>query len=180
MNKLNFYECMNMNIVLHTQKNITVVRALGEDAEDYLQSQLTINLKKLNPGEIRYGMRLSLKGRVLAGAYVMRFGSEDFILLSRGTEAEALIGLLEENVIADDVEFTNESADWKLQALWGEELAETLGFPLPNTQELKKVDGSYVFLDSRLPEGVFSVLSPRTEASQPFSLPEGLLSLIHI
>lgn len=174
MNKLNFYECMNMNIVLHTQKNITVVRALGEDAEDYLQSQLTINLKKLNSGEIRYGMRLSLKGRVLAGAYVMRFGSEDFILLSRGTEAEALIGLLEENVIADDVEFTNESADWKLQALWGEELAETLGFPLPNTQELKKVDGSYVFLDSRLPEGVFSVLSPRTEASHPLGLPEGL------
>jgi len=174
MNKLNFYECMNMNIVLHTQKNITAVRALGEDAEDYLQSQLTINLKKLNPGEIRYGMRLSLKGKVLAGTYVMRFGSEDFVLLSRGTGVEALIGLLEENVIADDVEFTNESADWKLQALWGEALAENIGFPLPKTQELKKVDDSYAFLDSRLPEGVLSVLSPRTGASHPLGLPEGL------
>ena len=84
-----------MDIFLHTPKNATVVRALGEDAEDYLQSQLTINLKNLNPGEIRYGMRLSLKGRVLAGAYVMRFGSEDFVLLSRGTESKALIELLE-------------------------------------------------------------------------------------
>ena len=31
-----------MDIVLHTQ-NATVIRAIGEDAEDYLQSQLTIN-----------------------------------------------------------------------------------------------------------------------------------------
>ena len=118
MNKLNFYECMIMDIFLHTPKNATVVRALGEDAEDYLQSQLTINLKNLNPGEIRYGMRLSLKGRVLAGAYVMRFGSENFVLLSRGTESKVLIELLEENVIADEVEFSDESADWKWQTVW--------------------------------------------------------------
>ncbi|MBT3636094.1 MAG: hypothetical protein HN531_04080 [Opitutae bacterium] len=165
---------MNMDIVLHIQKNVTVVRAIGEDAEDYLQSQLTINLKNLDPGEIRYGMRLSLKGKVLAGAYVMRFGSEDFVLLSRGTEPRALIELLEENVIADEVDFSDESADWKLQAVWGEGLTENLGFPLPETQELKKVDDSYVFLDSRLPEGVVSILSPQREASRPLGLPEGL------
>ena len=174
MNKLNFYECMNMDIVLHIQKNVTVVRAIGEDAEDYLQSQLTINLKNLDPGEIRYGMRLSLKGKVLAGAYVMRFGSEDFVLLSRGTEPSALIELLEENVIADEVDFSDESADWKLQAVWGEGLTENLGFPLPETQELKKVGDSYAFLDSRFPEGVVSILSSRGETSRSVGLPERL------
>ena len=163
-----------MDIVLHTQKNITVVRAIGEDAEDYLQSQLTINLKNLNPGEIRYGMRLSLKGRVLAGVYVMRFGPEDFVLLSRGTEPSALIELLEENVIADEVDFSDESADWKLQAVWGEGLTENLGFPLPETQELKKVGDSYAFLDSRFPEGVVSILSSRGETSRSVGLPERL------
>ncbi len=174
MNKLNFYECMNMDIVLHTQKKVTVVRAVGEDAEDYLQSQLTINLKQLDPGEIRYGMRLSFKGRVLAGAYVMKFGPEEFVLLSRGTESKALIELLGENVISDEVDFNDESADWKLQAMWGEGLTESLGFPLPKTQELKKVDDSYVFLDTRLPEGIVSILSPRGVASRPLALPEGL------
>ena len=163
-----------MDIVLHTQKNITVVRAIGEDAEDYLQSQLTINLKHLDPGEIRYGMRLSLKGKVLAGAYVMRFGPEDFVLLSRGTEPSALIELLEENVIADEVDFSDESADWKLQAVWGEGLTENLGFPLPETQELKKVGDSYAFLDSRFPEGVVSILSSRGETSRSVGLPERL------
>ena len=54
MNKLNFYECMIMDIVLHTQKNVTAIRAIGEDAEDYLQSQLTINLKNLDPGKINW------------------------------------------------------------------------------------------------------------------------------
>ena len=163
-----------MQIALHTQKNLTVVRAVGEDAEDYLQSQLTINLKKLSPGEIRYGMRLSLKGRVLAGVYAMRFGPEDFLLLSRGTEPTTLIGLLGENVIADEVDFSDESADWELRAVWGEGLTESLGFPLPKTQELKKVKDSYVFLDSRLPECVISILSPRDGPSPPLGLPEGL------
>ena len=174
MNKLNFYECMIMDIVLHTQKNATVVRAVGEDAEDYLQSQLTINLKNLNPGEIRYGMRLNLKGRVLAGAYVMRFGSEDFVLLSRGTDSKTLIELLDENVIADEVDFSDESADWKLQTVWGEGLAENLGFLLPETRELKKVDDGYAFLDPRLPEGVLSILSQRNESSRTLGLPEEL------
>ena len=174
MNKLNFYECLIMDIVLHTQKSATVVRAVGEDAEDYLQSQLTINLKKLNPGEIRYGMRLSLKGRVLAGAYVMRFGSEDFVLLSLGTESKALIELLEENVIADEVDFSDESADWKLQTVWGEGLTERLGFPLPATRELKKVGDGFAFLESRLPEGVVSILSSRDEVSQALGLSEEL------
>ena len=174
MNKLNFYECMIMDIFLHTPKNATVVRALGEDAEDYLQSQLTINLKNLNPGEIRYGMRLSLKGRVLAGAYVMRFGSENFVLLSRGTESKVLIELLEENVIADEVEFSDESADWKWQTVWGEGLTERLGFSLPANRELKKVGDGFAFLESRLPEGVVSILSPRDEVSQALGLSEEL------
>ena len=165
---------MIMDIVLHTQKNVTAIRAIGEDAEDYLQSQLTINLKNLDPGKIRFGMRLSLKGKVLAGVYVMRLGPEEFLLLNRSADSKGLIELLEENVIADEVDFSDESADWRLQAVWGGGLEENLGFPLPETQELKKVGDSYAFLDPRLPEGVLSILSQRNESSRNLGLPEGL------
>ena len=48
----------------------TVIRAVGEDVEDYLQSQWSIDLRKLNTGSVRFGLRLSLKGKVLAGAYL--------------------------------------------------------------------------------------------------------------
>ena len=53
-------------------------------------------------------------------------------------------------------------------------LEENLGFPLPETQELKKVGDSYAFLDPRLPEGVLSILSQRNESSRNLGLPEGL------
>ena len=52
----------------------TVVRVQGEDAEDYLQSQWTIDVRKIKTGQIRFGLRLSSKGKILAGSYIARMG----------------------------------------------------------------------------------------------------------
>ena len=108
----------------------------------------------------------------------MRFDSENFVLLSRGTESKVLIELLEENAIADEVEFSDESADWKWQTVWGEGLTERLGFSLPANRELKKVGDGFAFLESRLPEGVVSILSPRGEVSQALACPRNCGRLI--
>ncbi len=91
-----------------------VIRVVEEDAEDYLQSQWTINLKKLPVGGIRYGLRLSTRGRVLADSFFLRLGEEEFLLLSKDCEAVELNSLLEENIVADEVEFINESKNWEL------------------------------------------------------------------
>ena len=60
----------------------TVIRAVGEDVEDYLQSQWSIDLRKLNTGSVRFGLRLSLKGKVLAGAHLARLQEEEFLLIA--------------------------------------------------------------------------------------------------
>ena len=78
-----------------------VVRVSGEDALPYLQSQLTINLNQISVLGTRPGLRLSLKGKVLFGAQVIRTGEEEYLLVCRDTPASAVIGLLEENIVAE-------------------------------------------------------------------------------
>ena len=95
-----------------------VVRVSGEDALPYLQSQLTINLNQIPVLGTRPGLRLSLKGKVLFGAQVIRSGEEEYLLVCRDTPASEVIGLLEKNIVADEVEFSDLSNQWKLSSLF--------------------------------------------------------------
>ena len=107
-----------MSIQLFEFSIAGVVRVSGEDALPYLQSQLTINLNQIPVLGTRPGLRLSLKGKVLFGAQVIRTGEEEYLLVCRDTPASAVIGLLEENIVADEVEFTDLSNHWKLSSLF--------------------------------------------------------------
>jgi folate-binding protein YgfZ len=95
----------------------TIIRAQGEDAEDYLQSQWSIDLRKMEEGGVRFGLRLSLKGKVLAGAYLIRLEEEEFLLIAENMPPGALLEMLEENVVADEVEFSDESENWEFFSL---------------------------------------------------------------
>ena len=95
----------------------TIIRAQGEDAEDYLQSQWSIELRRMEEGGVRFGLRLSLKGKVLAGAYLIRLEEEEFLLIAENMPPGALLEMLEENVVADEVEFSDESENWEFFSL---------------------------------------------------------------
>jgi folate-binding protein YgfZ len=95
----------------------TIIRAQGEDAEDYLQSQWSIDLRRMEEGGVRFGLRLSLKGKVLAGAYLIRLEEEEFLLIAENMPLGALLEMLEENVVADEVEFSDESENWEFFSL---------------------------------------------------------------
>ena len=106
-----------MEDFFYQHKRPTIIRAQGEDAEDYLQSQWSIDLRKLNTGSVRFGLRLSLKGKVLAGAYLARLHEEEFLLIAEQMPPGSLINMLEENVVADEVEFSDESENWEYFSL---------------------------------------------------------------
>ena len=106
-----------MEDFFYQHKRPTIIRAQGEDAEDYLQSQWSIDLPKLEKGEVRFGLRLSLKGKVLAGAYLARLHEEEFLLIAEQMPPGSLINMLEENVVADEVEFSDESENWEYFSL---------------------------------------------------------------
>ena len=101
-----------MSTQLFETKPSGIVRVSGEDALPYLQSQLTIDFRKLPIHGTRLGLRLSRKGRVLFGAEVIREAEEEYILVCRDTPSNELIECLEENVVADEVEFSEVEGPW--------------------------------------------------------------------
>ncbi len=109
MNKLKFYEYENMEDFFYQHSGSSVVRAWGEDAEDYLQSQWTIDITKIKNGDIRFGLRLTSKGKILAGTYISRIDDEEFLLISEKIPASEIVTMMEENVVADEIEFSDES-----------------------------------------------------------------------
>ena len=115
-----------MSLFFNQYKPRAVILIQGEDAQNYLQSQLTIDLEKLLPGEVRFGLRLNTKGKVMAGAYFFKKNTESLRLLSRGTEAGEMIDLLEQNVVADEIEFIDETKEWNLYTIFGSEAEKFL------------------------------------------------------
>lgn len=154
-----------------------VVRVSGEDALPYLQSQLTINLNQIPVLGTRPGLRLSLKGKVLFGAQVVRTGEEEYLLVCRDTPASRVIGLLEENIVADEVEFTDLSKHWKLSSLFHpssmDEILAISGIEKLSPNEARKIEKGWVFLNPSLPGKSLSLLHP-ADSSHPW--PNNLLT----
>jgi len=141
-----------------------VIRVIGEDAEDYLQSQWSIDIKKLPIGGIRYGLRLSTKGKVLADSYFLRLTEEEFILVSKECEGEYILNLLHENIVADEVEFSNETLLWDFIAFWQKNKNpnfQALFLEKPEKNQFSKIDNGFLFEDFRTAPGTFSMLLPK-------------------
>lgn len=95
---------------VHTRP-AAVLRVSGEDAPSYLQSQCSNDLRGLGPGQVRYGLWLDRKGKVHADSLIFCLEPEVFILLSPHCPAGTLAAKLEDNIIADEVEIKDLTAD---------------------------------------------------------------------
>ena len=154
----------------------TVVRVQGEDAEDYLQSQWTIDVRKIKTGQIRFGLRLSSKGKILAGSYIARMGEEEFLLITQKTPPSELIKMMEENVVADEVEFSDESEKWEFFCLRLANSSRQAFNPdlssLGNREYLNSENG-ICWLDECMPERFYSALFKKGSCT-PNTFSEGL------
>lgn len=86
------------------------LRATGEDAADFLQSQLSNDLRPFAEGQATYGLWLDVKGKVVADSWVICLGEEDFVILSQHCESALIQDKLEQHIIADDIELEELSA----------------------------------------------------------------------
>ena len=166
-----------MNTFLHRDKPGGVVRATGEDAQDYLQSQLSVNLSILCEGGIKFALRLNTRGKVLAGMYVFKISEEELLLVSRKGKASLLVDLLEENVVADEIDFTDETSQWDFHSTWGDEkslVLERHGMALPESGKFVYAESGYAFMDSRLPGNTISLLLREEFDPDNIALPSGL------
>ena len=138
-----------------------VIQASGEDAEDYLQSQWTIDLRKLKTGYVRYGLRLSAKGKILAGAYIARMEEENFLLITFATTAIEIIKLMEENVVADEVTFQDVSEKWKIFGLHLKNsgiLASKFDLTAIEDEKIIKFEDGMFMADKRMPSAFYLAL----------------------
>lgn len=148
----------------------TIIRTTGEDAEDYLQSQWTIDLKKLPEQEVRFGLRLNSKGKIVAGAYILRLTKEEFLILSEGLAAEELISLMEENVVADEVEFSNESESWDYfctRVKDPKSFIAKCGKSFDSSGQIVKFEDSIFFIDERYEGSTLSSIHKKSDTSHP-------------
>lgn len=108
------------------------LRVTGSDAADFLQGQLTNDLRGLAAGGAVYGLLLNHKGRVLADAFVVRGeAANEFWLGSYFVAAAVIRERLEAFVIADDVSVTDETDGWQALSVWGGPAAPDGVFSFP-------------------------------------------------
>jgi folate-binding protein YgfZ len=176
MNKTNFYQG-SMSVQLFESSVAGVVRVTGEDSLPYLQSQLTIDLNKLDPGCTRLGLRLTLKGKVLLGMQVIRKDEEEFWLVSRTQSPSRIIELLEQNVVADEVEFEPIMGEWKETVLYHpdsmEELFQAVKLNALSENKVHSLGTGWAFVDQLQPSCSLSIIHL---ASEPVDLEKPLPS----
>jgi folate-binding protein YgfZ len=169
MNKLKFYEYENMEDFFYQHCSSSVVRAWGEDAEDYLQSQWTIDITKIKNGDIRFGLRLTSKGKILAGAYIARIDDEEFLLISEKIPASEIITMMEENVVADEIEFSDESEKWSFLSfhfLDIDILESKFNVSAPKANRFLKTDNGRLWIDARMKNGFYLSLIQKNAVSK--------------
>ena len=155
-----------MPVASHKCQPTALLRINGEDVLDYLQSQLSIDLSRLEINHVRYGLRLNIKGKTLAGMYVIKESEDQFLILSRKTPANYLIQLLEENIVADDVEISDKSQDFLLLTAKKENataILRNLKLDLPSDHKISRNQDHICFLDSRLAHPTYSIILPSSE-----------------
>lgn len=117
-------------IISNIEKSSAAFRISGPDANTYLGGQFTQELK-IAPGRSAYGLWLNQKGKVVADSQVLRLGEQEHLVFSARTPAAALRQRLEANLIADEVEIDDVTAQHAAIALWGdgvEAVLEQVGF----------------------------------------------------
>ncbi|MBL9189188.1 MAG: folate-binding protein [Opitutaceae bacterium] len=108
-------------MAFHRWKPTAWLRIYGEDAAAFLQGQFTNDLRGLAVGDGRYGLWLSVKGKVLADSFVIRgAGKGEFWVGSYFSPAAVIRERLEGYIIADDVTMVDETEAWTGMSLLGE------------------------------------------------------------
>ncbi len=85
--------------------HLAVIRAHGEEADHYLQGQVSCDLREVDQQGHRNGMHLTLKGRGLVSARIVRDG-DDYLLLCPADLSEAVIKALMKYRLRAKVEFS--------------------------------------------------------------------------
>ncbi|MBU60987.1 MAG: hypothetical protein CMI26_00640 [Opitutae bacterium] len=170
---------------VHYHQPAAVILASGEDSLAYLQSQWSTQLVYQGENQATYGLRLNRKGRILADGFILRKNDENFLIISYDCPATDLIPLLEENVVADDIEFEDRTDGYKIMSLWGgncEDISSHMNFRLPKGNSLVTSEIGLIFWGRKTKPPNIEILADeeQTKATSKLlerSTEEGILTI---
>ncbi|MBP7141199.1 MAG: folate-binding protein [Opitutaceae bacterium] len=147
------------------------IRVTGEDALDFLQSQVTQDLRSLEDQGLVYGLWLSQKGRVLADSLFFKVSSHEFFIMSHHCPGAFFLERMESYIVADDVVVKDITPQWKGMTAWGDTAVEWMAGATGVSEQSEKFhrwQGGFLFRGRR---GVNPHLEWLAEGFPP--LPEG-------
>lgn len=119
------------------------LRVTGSDAARWLNGMVTNAIQTLTPGEGCYNFLLNAQGRIQGDGTVYRESSADpaeFLLVTSGSQVDAIQQHLDRFIIMDDVELTSSHGDESGLLLLGKEAPAVLGsLGLPALDPLRLV-----------------------------------------
>jgi folate-binding protein YgfZ len=111
-----------------------LVRVSGEDAESWLNGQVTADVRDMAVGEARYALTVTVKGRVLTDLWVAR-DAQGLVLSLPAKTYDAALAAYDKHIIMEDVELSP-CPDLRVVAVQGPQAPRLLAALDPPVQAL--------------------------------------------
>ncbi|KUM02514.1 hypothetical protein KIF53_03870 [Chromobacterium subtsugae] len=153
--RLSQVEALLRQSVLAPLANFAVIKAEGEDAAAFLQSQLSSDIRELVEGRAQYSTYSSAKGRMLASFMIWQHQGAYYLMVAADIAA-AIVKRLTMFVLRSKVKISL-ADEWSLLGMSGPQAVETLRKYFPGVAGLESLqtlsaDGAVLLA---LPEGGF-------------------------
>lgn len=143
------------------------IRVLGDDARSWLNGQCTNDVRQVGSEAPVYALVVSLKGRILADAWVRADSDEDITMVTPRSAVPKLLEYLDQFIIMEDVELSARE-DFQVLTVQGAKAAEVVDAAEVRTLARYECDrlgagGIDLWVDPADAEGALDALSAAAE-----------------
>jgi len=121
-----------------------IIKASGATVLDYLQGQITQNVKRLSPSQGIYAAILTPQGKSVSDMHIIQGHNHELIIIVRRAYAEALVGRLRQFALGHELRIGIVDS-FKLLSIQGnrcDDFLELHGFPIPDNTHLSSAAAS--------------------------------------
>ncbi len=156
---------LNEGHICCAHTHLAVLKASGEGLHDYLQGQITQDVKPLSADRGLYACALTPQGKPVADMHIMQGFGDELVMFAEASHAEALVGRLRHYALGYQVRIgiVAEMAAIAVQGLKTDAALLHAGLPVPGRQTCAtaRAEGTEIFcmrMTEAASDGVWVVL----------------------
>ena len=158
------HACLMNGFFLKTDSPVAFISVTGEDAAEFLQSQLSNDVEQVADGSVTHALLLNLKGKIEGDCHALRKDEENYWLYSAYTPATSIIERFEKYIIADDVELEDLSSNCQQLTVYGEAMqvaVAQLGLECPEAGMFAQSGECFCFATPRAESPSLEIIGPQ-------------------